>query len=111
MSMPEKTANKYLFVESFNVSQNDILACLEDATQQTWEVTYHDAEEEKRLALEELSKGNYGAIPVLMRYLTCARGNGGNYMDREESANKPLSLPEENLRDALARLTSREGGQ
>jgi hypothetical protein len=102
---PERTSNKYLFIESFNVSQRDILASLQDVTGAKWDVTYHDAEEEKRLALEKLAKGNYSGIPTLMRYITCVKGYGGNYMDSEESANKLLSLPAESLDEVLAGLT------
>ncbi|GFF81019.1 hypothetical protein CNMCM8927_009018 [Aspergillus lentulus] len=108
MLSPESVANKYLFIESFNVSQRDTLAALEDLTAAKWNVTYHDAEEEKRLALEKLAKGNYSAIPVLMRYITCVKGYGGNYMDTDESANKLLSLPTESLHEALAGLARQD---
>ncbi|KAH1493713.1 hypothetical protein LV164_005632 [Aspergillus fumigatus] len=105
---PESVSNQYLFIESFNVSQRDVLAALEDVTGTRWDVTYHDAEEEKRHALEKLAKGNYSGIPALMRYITCAKGYGGNYMDSEESANKLLSLPAESLHAVLAGLTRHE---
>jgi hypothetical protein len=97
----EKTANRHLFVESFNVSQKRILSTLETLTKTQWNVSYHDAEEEKRLALEKLSQGNYSALPTLMWYVTCVEGYGGDYMKHEESANSLLSLPEEILDDAL----------
>jgi hypothetical protein len=108
MLSPESVANRYLFIESFNVSQMDILASLEDLTGAKWDVTYHDAEEEKWLALEKLAKCNYSGIPALMRYITCVKGHGGNYMDNEESANKLLSLPAESLREVLSGLTRHE---
>ncbi|RAL10125.1 isoflavone reductase family protein [Aspergillus homomorphus CBS 101889] len=100
----EKIANRYLFVESFNVSQKGILCALEELTSTKWDVSYHDAEEERRVAVEKLSRGNFSAIPTLMRYVTCARGYGGDYMCYEESANDLLSLPEESLRSALTKL-------
>lgn len=56
------------------------------------------------MAFEKLSKRNYGAIPMLMRYVTCIEGYGGDYMRYEEGANKLLSLPEERLADVLARM-------
>ncbi|KAE8391573.1 isoflavone reductase family protein [Aspergillus alliaceus] len=102
--LPEKSSNKYLFIESFNTSQNDILSSLEYSTGAKWETTYHDAEEEKRLALEKISKGNYSGISALMRYMTCAKGHGGDYMDYEESSNELLSLPKECLHENLARM-------
>lgn len=95
--------NKYLFIESFNTSQNDILSSLETLTGR-WNLSYQDAEEEKRRALDKLSQGNYSALPALMRYVTCVDGYGGDYMKFEESANDILLLPEERLEDALAKI-------
>ncbi|KAL4783503.1 hypothetical protein BJX76DRAFT_329587 [Aspergillus varians] len=102
MLIPDKTANRYLFIESFNISQRDILAALEDLTNAPWAVSYHGAEEGKRAALEKLLIGDYSGIPVLMRYVTCTEGCGGDYMEYEEGANNLLSLPEESLSGALA---------
>ncbi|KAJ6099773.1 hypothetical protein N7467_001308 [Penicillium canescens] len=99
-----KTANKYLFIESFNVSQKGILSTLETLTMTKWNVSYHDAEEEKGLALGKLSQGNYSALPTLMWYVTCVEGYGGDYMKHEERANDLLSLPEESLEIALAKI-------
>jgi hypothetical protein len=100
----EKTANKYLFIESFNVSQKGILPTLETLTMTKWNVSYHDAEEEKALALGKLSQGNYSALTTLMWYVTCVEGYGGDYMKHEERANDLLSLPEESLEIALAKI-------
>ncbi|KAJ5544758.1 hypothetical protein N7535_006856 [Penicillium sp. DV-2018c] len=100
---PDKTTNKYLFVESFNISQMDILTALRTLTG-GWDVSYHNAEEEKRQALEKLSQGNYSGLPTLMRYITCVEGYGGDYMTYEESANGLLSLPKERLEDALGKM-------
>lgn len=101
---PAKTANRYLFVESFRVSQKGVLSTLETLTKTKWNVSYHDAEKEKQLALERLSQGNHSALPTLMWYVTCVEGYGGDYMKHEESANNLLSLPEETLDSALEKM-------
>lgn len=67
-------------------------------------MSYQNAEEEKRRALEKLSQGNYSGLPALMRYVTCVEGRGGDYMKYEESANGLLFLPEERLEGALEKL-------
>lgn len=92
-----------MFIESFNISQNGILSALGTLTGR-WDVSYQNAEEEKRRALEKLSQGNYSGLPALMRYVTCVEGRGGDYMKYEESANGLLFLPEERLEGALEKL-------
>lgn len=104
---PVKTTNKYLFIESFNTSQKGILTALGNLTG-IWDISYQNAEEEKRQALEKLSRGNYSGLPTLMRYITCVKGHGGDYMTYEESANGLLSLPKERLEDALGKMVKQD---
>lgn len=94
----------YLFIESFNLSQNELLSAVEDLTKAKWDVSYQDAEEQKRLALEELGRGDYSVVPTLIRYVTCAEGYGGDYMRYENNANDLLSLPKESLKSALQKV-------
>ncbi|KAB8261423.1 hypothetical protein BDV32DRAFT_137289 [Aspergillus pseudonomiae] len=101
MLAPDWTTNRYLFIESFRVSQSEILALLEYIGGSPWNTTHCDAEEEKELALESLSKGQLRAMPFLMRYVTCEKGFGGHYMDYEESSNSVLSLPRGSLDEAV----------
>lgn len=104
MCIPEKTANKYLYIDSFTISQNQVLACFEKATGTTWEVTHVDAEEEKKKGLEKMSKGDFSGAMSLIRYITCVDGHGGNYIKYKESANELLSLPKETLDDVMAEI-------
>lgn len=104
MLIPEKTANKYMFIDSFTVSQNQILASLEKATGEKWEVTHIDGEEEKKIGLEKLSKGDFMGFMELIRYINCVDGHGGNYMLHEEGANELLSLPKQNLDEVVAEI-------
>lgn len=71
---PTHTSNMYLFIESFNVSQNELLSALEGLTKVKWDASYQDAEEEKRVALEKMKHGDYSVIPTLICYITCAEG-------------------------------------
>lgn len=104
---PVMTTNKYLFIESFNISQKGILTALSTLTGR-WDVRYQNPEEEKRQALEKLSQGNYSGLPTLMRYVTCVEGHGGDYMTYEESANGLLSLPKERLEGALGKMVKQD---
>lgn len=104
MLIPEKTANKYMFIDSFTVSQNQVLASLEKATGEKWEVTHVDAEEEKKAGLEKMAKGDFSGALALIRYVNCVDGHGGNYMLSEEGANELLSLPKQNLDEVVAEI-------
>jgi hypothetical protein len=104
MLVPEKTANKYMFIDSFTVSQNQVLASLEKATGEKWEVKHVDAEEEKKIGLEKMSKGDFGGAMSLIQYINCVDGHGTNYLQYEESADELLSLPKQNLDDVVAEL-------
>ncbi|KAJ6058175.1 uncharacterized protein N7446_007758 [Penicillium canescens] len=107
ISAPAEIVNKYLFVESFNVSQNKILSSVESLTKAKWDVSYHDAGEQRQLASEKLSRRDYSGLPTLMGYVTCVDGYGGDYMQYEESANDMLSLPRESLDSALKKMEKR----
>jgi hypothetical protein len=100
----EKKANKYLYIDSFTVSQNEVLASLEKATSKKWEVTHVDAEEEKKLGLEKIANGDFSGFALLPRYINTVDGNGGNYMLYQEGANDLLSLPKQSLDEVVAEI-------
>ncbi|KAK6819143.1 Oxidoreductase aprR [Aspergillus parasiticus] len=102
--IPEKTSNRYLFIDTVTVSQTDVLLALQKMTGTEWGVDYVDAEEQKHIALGNLSKGHLIGIPMLMRYITCVNGYGGNYLDYETSANEILSLPVRNVDEVITSI-------
>lgn len=102
MLVPEKTANKYMFIDSFTVSQNQVVAALEKATGAKWEVTHVDAEEQKKLGMEKMAKGDFSGAMLLIRYINCVDGHGGNYALYEGTANELLSLPKQTLDEVVA---------
>ena len=104
MLVPEKTANKYMFIDSFTVSQNQVLASLEKVTGEKWEAKHVDAEEEKKKGLEKMSKGDFSGAVSLLQYINCVDGHGADYLRYEESADQLLSLPKQNLDDAVTEV-------
>jgi hypothetical protein len=104
MLIPDKTANKYMFIDSFTVSQNQVLESLEKITDKKWEVIHADAEEEKRKGFEKMSSGDFSGAMSLIRYINCVDGHGGNYIEYEESADELLSLPNQTLEEVLAEI-------
>ncbi len=104
MLIPEKTTNKHMYIDSFTVSQNQVLASFEKATGKKWDVTHIDAEEQKKIGSEKMAKGDFSGAMLLIRYINCVDGHGGNYINYVESADELLSLPKQTLDKALAEV-------
>ncbi|KAF5869885.1 putative isoflavone reductase family protein [Botrytis fragariae] len=94
---PEETANKHLFISSFHVSQNQILASLEKATDKKWDVTYVDAEEQKKIGMEKMERGDFSGAMGLIRYINSVKGHGGDYAEYEDMSNELLGVQGEDL--------------
>ena len=102
--VPDKTANQYIFIDSFTVSQSQVLASFEKATGKKWDVEQVDAEAMKNGGLEKLKKGDFSGAMSIIRYINCVHGHGGNYSEYEKTANGLLSLPKESLDEAVANV-------
>ena len=99
--LPDATANKYLYINSFTISQNEVLAAFEKATGQKWAVEHVDPEAMKEEGLEKEARGDITGAMSLVRYINCVEGHGGNYAEYRETANGLLGLPEEMLQGAV----------
>ena len=100
----EETANKYLYVDSFTVNQNEVLAAFEQVTGEKWEVERVDGEEEKKTGLELSAKGDMKGMMMLIRYWNAVGGHGGDYMLYKEGHNDLLALPRQSLDAEIAKL-------
>ena len=101
MLASEATANKVVYVASFTVSQKDVLAALERVTRDAWKVEYVDGEQRKKAGMEKVSKGDFSGAPLLLNYLNCVEGHGGNFATYKETSNELLDLPKENLDEVV----------
>ena len=105
--IPEKTANKYLYVDSFTLSQNEILASLEKATGAKWDAEHVDAEEQKAAGLAKMAAGDHSGAMSLIRYINTVEGHGGNFATLKENANELLGLPKLELDEVIEGLRLR----
>ena len=103
---PEKTANQYLFIDSFTVTSMEVMASLERATGGKWNATHVEAEEQKMMALEKVSKGDMTGFMTLIRYINSVEGYGADYHPEHESGNDLLSLPQEDLDETIVRIVN-----
>jgi hypothetical protein len=105
--VPEKTSNRYIFISSFTLKQNDLLKTLEKLTGSKFDVEYVDAEAQKATAIEQLSKGDFSGAIALIRYISTVQGYGGNYALNKPTDNELLSLPKEDFEEALTKIVNK----
>jgi len=94
---PAETANKYLFISSFTVSPNEILASLEKATGEKWTVNEASTVDAERDGKEKMAKGDFSGIRSLLGRLMFGGDTGANFENEPTLANKLLDLPHESL--------------
>jgi hypothetical protein len=54
--------------------------------------------------MEKMATGDFSGAMLLIRYINCVEGHGGNFAQYEKTANKLLSLPKENLDKVVAQI-------
>jgi hypothetical protein len=95
LERPERTANKYLEVVSFNVSQNEVLKAIAQETGEEWKVEHVDSHEVEKGALESLARGDVGNAFVPMLTSNYFGDGRGQVLPVGKSDNKVLGLAEE----------------
>jgi hypothetical protein len=96
------TANQYVTITSHIVSQNDILAVLEELTGEKWQTSHKNTEAELKKANEELAKGNHFAAYDLIKALTFGPGSLGDSSHVKGGLwNDRLGLPKEDLKASI----------
>lgn len=101
---PEKTANQYLFISSFETTGNEILTELEKATGKKWDVEHKTIEETINTGKEKMSKHDYSGIVELILGVIFGEDQGNDLTQEHELANKLLNLPEETLETVIAKI-------
>jgi len=97
---PSLTANKYLRIASFTVTQNQILAILESETGTKWEVVKKSTDESAKVGQEKLAKGDYSAFGDFLKPYLFKDGHG-HVASESELANGLLGLKKEDLKATL----------
>ncbi|KAK4121940.1 NAD(P)-binding protein [Parathielavia appendiculata] len=106
---PEATANRYLAMASFNISQNELIAMVEELTKSKLAVTrvrWSDLELAGELKL--VAEDGPAAFVDFLRVHTSADG-AGNALSEEESANGLIGLPYEDVKSSVESWLRREG--
>lgn len=109
MRNPGKTANKNLYINSYRVTQNEILAALEKATGDKWKTTAASADELWKEGSEKVSKGDYSGIPGQIVGTIYSGAEELDFAKNKGLDNEDLGLPkEEPLEVAIAKVVKGE---
>lgn len=95
---PEETKNRMLFIQSFCVSQNEVLRSLEEAMSTKWEVQRFDSEEFIRENKARADAGDLDAIENLVFVLGAI---DGNWEGKPDFAMDLLGLQNEDLDEVV----------
>lgn len=106
LDRPDQTANKNVYVASFETSQKEILTALEKATATKWTVTDTTAEKEVAEATEKIGKGDFSGAYALVRATSFANTSGlrANYVRDEELSNESLGLEFGTVEQTVSRV-------
>lgn len=103
---PLETANKFIYVSSFEINQNAILAAVEKASGNKFEVTHVASDDMITQGRDEVAKGDFMGMAKLLLAATCKGGLGANFAAEEPQglANELLELPKEDLESVTKRV-------
>ncbi|KAK4547185.1 hypothetical protein LTR36_001406 [Oleoguttula mirabilis] len=101
LQRPEQTANQMVYVQSFCVSQNEVIRAFEQATGEKWQVAKLDAEEFKDAEKAKADKGEKAALEELVWYLGAV---DADWTKNEGFAMKILGLEDEDLQEAVDKV-------
>lgn len=103
LQRPEETKNRMLFIQSFCVSQNDVLKSLEKAMGVKWTVKRHDSEEFIKQKKALADQGDFNAIEDLVFVLGAI---DGNWEERPDFAMDTLGLENEDLDEVVQKVVN-----
>lgn len=98
----EQTANRMLYIQSFRVSQNEVLAALEKVSGKKFEVSRVSSEEYIAQKQEEMKRGDKeDATEEMVGVLSLTRTDWKGYKD---FANEELGLKEQDLEGEVRKV-------
>ena len=106
----EALKNKCVYINSFNVSQQDIFESTLRGTKTTasdWEITKESSQERYNTGQKEIKDGQRIGFAKVMYTRVFFPDGAGDYESRNGVLNKMLGLPKEDLDEATARSIKR----
>ncbi|KAK1971565.1 NmrA-like family protein [Colletotrichum sublineola] len=101
LTKPELTRNQYVYVNSFTVTQNKVLAALEKATGDKFAVSQGSVEELWRGGAAQLEQGQPLGILAMIAGTLYGKGGVAYYSTTKGLWNERLGLPQEDLNEFI----------
>jgi len=103
---PVETANRYVHINSFHTSQNNILAALEKATGKQWSVEKTTCAEASKIGKEKLQNKDFNGFAPAVLGVEYSGADWRDYPKHFGLWNEKLGLPATNtgLEEAVAKV-------
>jgi hypothetical protein len=99
---PAETKNRYVWVSSFSVSQNAVLAALEKATGAQWKTERVSLKQQREEGQANLGQGGFKPIAQILLAAIFDPNTGCDHAKTEKLDNELLGLPKEDLESTVA---------
>jgi nucleoside-diphosphate-sugar epimerase len=99
----EKIRNKMLYIQSFRVTQNQVIKAFEKATGQTWKIQRLDSAKYTAEKKKEMEEGDAEATEDVVWVLGTLEAD---WQEKETFANELLGLQQEDLDEVVKRLVN-----
>ncbi|KAF3802193.1 hypothetical protein GCG54_00012439 [Colletotrichum gloeosporioides] len=103
---PELTQNQYVYVNSFTITQNQVLRALEKATGDKFDVSHGSVEELWQTGAAQVRDGQPLGALGLIAGAVYGKGGLAQYSAKNGLWNEKLGLPEEDLEQFLERYVT-----
>ncbi|KAK3723537.1 hypothetical protein LTR37_001789 [Vermiconidia calcicola] len=104
----DATSNKMIYIQSFCISQNQVIKAYEKATGLSWEVIKYDS---KNYEKEEKRKADDGDLEAVENLVWLLGALDANWESKENFAMKTLGLDNEDMSAAVEDVVKRESKQ
>lgn len=108
LQKPEETSNKIVYVQSFRVTQMEVIKAFEKATGQNWEVVKYDS---KEYQAEESKKADAGDLEAVENLVWLLGALDADWTKKENFAMEMLGLREEDLDQVVSRVVKEQDGK
>ncbi|KAF2441674.1 isoflavone reductase family protein [Karstenula rhodostoma CBS 690.94] len=103
LERPEETANKLLYIQSFHVSQNEVLAVLEKVTGDKFEIVHQKSEERLAELRPKMLEGDFHATEETVGIWGLVASDWEGRV-----ANELLGLQEEDLEETVRKVLAKQ---
>lgn len=103
LSKPEETANRYLYISSFETTMNEVLAALQKVEPEPrWEISKVSSDDYMQQGKHALATGDFIGMGKLALVVNLKSGYGNDFATEATLANGLLGLPKQSVEEVVA---------